>query len=70
MVEIVPTLMHLSFASLVIPLYLAIISPFSSFKKKKKKTHTHTQGREHDSSYHKFKEELVQIVAAGPDMVS
>ena len=69
MVEIVPTLMHLSFASLVIPLYLAIISPFSSFKKKKKK-HTHTQGWEHDSSYHKFKEELVQIVAAGPDMVS
>lgn len=67
MVEIVPTLMHLRFASLVIPLYLAIISPFSSFKKKKKHT---TQGLGHDSSYHKFKEELVQIVAAGPDMVS
>ena len=39
-------------------------------KKEKKNTHTHTQGREHDSSYLKFKEELVQIVAAGPDMVS
>ena len=43
MVEIVPTLMHLRFAGLVIPLYLAINSPFSSFKNKKK------QGLEHDS---------------------